>query len=535
MPLERFRVAVGSPRRHARWLVALSGGSDSIALLYLALEWHFRERPDITIAAAHLNHGLRGSRALLDAEFCREMTLLENIPFHHSVIDVRKIAARDRISIETAARQARLEFLSQLATKHSYDTVLTAHHRDDQVETILARVLRGSGPRGKAGIPHRRPLTCGSDVDLLRPCLEIEREELALFRSERGLACREDETNLLLDVERNRLRHELLPRLRTALHPDLDSWILKLGRGAARVEEERREALRDLEERWVLRSKITPEEFHPRIVGGGAHFSIPPAWCRALARHPGAASTLLQAIWNGEIERCLPQLSRSISGPMRRLPGELRSAHHREWLRFLEGSGRGTSIDLPGGVSLERSGGWVHLIGLLERPGAAPQSLPLPQTIGTGSMRTELRWRGARVELGPERSHLPGALVACVPTDVPICLRGARPGDRMALPGGTQRVGELLRKAGIPARWRPEFPVIAIEAAARVAALSRDTARLRPPPLVQWVPGARVVPTIGPHAWVTIVPETGDGNDAIAHFLRLGAGSPPIESSLMEG
>src|SRR5687767_4037018 len=204
-------------RRHdmlpagGRVAVALSGGPDSVALLYLLRQ--LEGRGELVLAgAAHFNHQLRGAASDGDEAFCRELALRLAVPLEVGTGDVRARARAEKRSIEDAARCTRYEFLTAAALKLNADAVAVGHSRDDQAETFMLRLLRGSGTRGLGSIRPRAGI-------IIRPLLDITRAELRQFAADEGLTFREDATNADVTVPRNRIRHELLPYLERAFTP----------------------------------------------------------------------------------------------------------------------------------------------------------------------------------------------------------------------------------------------------------------------------------------------------------------------------
>ena len=188
-----------------RVLVALSGGADSIAMLHLLRE--LETTGVLTIAGvAHFNHRLRGAAADADERFCRDVAASLDLPIEVDSTDVRALAAAEGRSLEDAARTARYAFLEAAADRLEAEAIAVGHSVDDQAETFLLRLLRGAGPRGLAGI---RPRT----GRVVRPLIEISRQELRDYVQERQLAFREDESNADLSIARNAVRHRLLPVL----------------------------------------------------------------------------------------------------------------------------------------------------------------------------------------------------------------------------------------------------------------------------------------------------------------------------------
>jgi tRNA(Ile)-lysidine synthase len=232
------------PREGGRFLVALSGGADSVALLLILRE--LEEEGALAVAgAAHLNHELRGAEADEDERFCAALAARAGVPFVAERVDVAALAKAGRRSIEDAARTARYAFFARAADGCGADLVATAHTKDDQAETFLLRLLRGAGSRGLASI---RPRT----GRVIRPLLDVDRAALRVYLSAEGQPFREDASNADVSIPRNRVRHELLPLLRLRFSPAVTD-VLARGAALARQDEEflQEEAIK-LERRLVL-------------------------------------------------------------------------------------------------------------------------------------------------------------------------------------------------------------------------------------------------------------------------------------------
>ncbi len=190
-------------------LIGLSGGADSVCLLhflrYLSAEKHF------ALAAAHVNHGLRGKAAAADQRFCRDLCAQLGIEFLTLKTDAKKVAAKWNLSPEHGARKARYDAFAKLARRWGANKVALGHQLDDQAETVLLNLLRGTQAKGLAGIPVRRPLVKG--VEIIRPLLCITRAETEAYLQNNGLPHVTDQTNFDDAFTRNWIRGTLLPLL----------------------------------------------------------------------------------------------------------------------------------------------------------------------------------------------------------------------------------------------------------------------------------------------------------------------------------
>ena len=213
--LKRNGIAQGS-----RIVLGVSGGADSIAMLDSMVR-----SGRFSVVVAHLNHCLRGEESDADEEFVRVLAAKAKLSFESGRANVARTAAESRRNIEAVARETRYEFLAQVARRRGAAFVATAHTRDDQVETILLRLIRGTSPRGLRGIFEQRPL--GEGVTVIRPMLDATRDEVLEHCARYELDFRNDSSNFSLKLSRNRVRHELLPQL-CALNPQFEDALLRM-------------------------------------------------------------------------------------------------------------------------------------------------------------------------------------------------------------------------------------------------------------------------------------------------------------------
>jgi tRNA(Ile)-lysidine synthase len=197
----------------ARYLIGVSGGRDSVALMHCLVNLGYKK-----LMVGHLNHQLRGRSSLADARFVEKIALKYHARFELESANIRALAAKQKISIETAAREARYKFFAETARRRKCKTIFLGHHADDLVETFLINLFRGAGTTGLSGmreISTRRI----DDVDLaiVRPFLGVWRKEIDIYVREHRIKFREDASNKNLNPLRNRIRHRIIPYLEKIL------------------------------------------------------------------------------------------------------------------------------------------------------------------------------------------------------------------------------------------------------------------------------------------------------------------------------
>lgn len=202
-----------------RILAAVSGGADSIALLHILC------RLGHAVEVAHFDHQTRQGASEADAQFVRGVAEGLGVPFHLESRPIAQEAAALGLSFEMHARDARYAFFAKVARDRLCAVMATGHHRGDQAETVLMRLLRGTGPSGMGGIPPVREL---EGLRVVRPLIETAKADLEQWLRERGLPWCEDASNAKPDFVRNRVRHELLPILRRDFNPRIEEALCRL-------------------------------------------------------------------------------------------------------------------------------------------------------------------------------------------------------------------------------------------------------------------------------------------------------------------
>jgi tRNA(Ile)-lysidine synthase len=352
--LERWDEALRAvpPAAGGRVLAAVSGGCDSVVLAWLLREIARARGGSVTLA--HVHHGLR-AEAGDDEAFVRRLAEAWQVPWVGARVDVRGAARARGQSVEQAARALRHAALEQLALERRCRVIALAHHMDDQAETLLLRLLRGTGPRGLGGMEPvvalpRRPGTRTRARLLVRPLLGFRRDELHAFARRIGLAWIEDRSNLDRRHLRNRIRLELIPSLESAYNPRLVESLAALAEAQQRESELVARATRRASRRLV-------QPAPPAGAGGPAR----PARevridARGLAREPEAIATRL--LWLAY---------QTLAGP----EGVLEGTQLRDLLRLLHPGPRAAhaQVHLPGRIRARRSRGVLKFEYHDPRPG----------------------------------------------------------------------------------------------------------------------------------------------------------------------
>jgi tRNA(Ile)-lysidine synthase len=201
-------------------LVGLSGGPDSVALFHIL--YHLRLKYKISLIASHLNHGLRDKESEKDALFVKELTENLKIPLIIKKVDVQNVKEKRRLSLEEAGRILRYEFFKKIFKENKMDKIALGHQADDQAETFLINLLRGSGSRGLGGIYPKRDI-------YIRPLIEVKRNEIIEYLKARNLSYRIDSSNADLRFLRNKIRHKLIPFLEKEYNPRIKHLLIQSG------------------------------------------------------------------------------------------------------------------------------------------------------------------------------------------------------------------------------------------------------------------------------------------------------------------
>lgn len=417
---ERFRRGLdglGARGTGAHVLAAVSGGCDSVSLLHLL---RFAAEDDgLRVTAAHFDHGMRpGSER--DAAWVRGLCRAWGV----ELVEGR---ARTAPRTEEQARDARYAFLRRARAERGATHLATAHHADDQAETVLFRVLRGTGLPGLAGIPP------ADASGLIRPLLPFARAEIRRYARENGLRWRTDPTNALADPARNRIRLRLLPYVERHLAPGARRSLARLA-----------ELAREDEAAWDAVVRPLVEE---------------------TVREEDGALVLVRERLTSYDWTLRARVLRTL---LRRLGSAPDRAGTRLALQFISDAPSGRVLELAGGIRITTEFGTARV----ERAAPGPADLPPDEPLripaeGSGEGRFVIggrtgtaRWTCGPAE-GPDDGEEHTVRIAAGRARLPLVIRGRAPGDRIRTRAGTRPLKKVLGEARVPLRARRALPVLA--------------------------------------------------------------------------
>ncbi|HUE75931.1 MAG TPA: tRNA lysidine(34) synthetase TilS [Chloroflexota bacterium] len=435
---------VGNDWRGATLVVAVSGGADSLALLDALIR--NAGALDVALHVAHVDHGLRPDSEL-DALYVAEIARTHGLPCTQARIDVAERARRSRKGIEETARQERYRFLGQLARQHAAAAVVTGHTADDQVETILMHVIRGSSARGLRGMANVTPQSDADSTFLIwRPLLGASRQDTREYCRCRNINWREDPSNLDLRFTRNRVRHELLPMLRS-FNPRFDKAIQRLSANIRADDDLLNQLAMTSWSQLVLSSDEIARRWGPT---GGFAFNLagfldlaPPLQRRLLVLAAEAISGGREAAEALHIESTVQRLPRLRVNATIEWPGGVRIIRGHDAILIRSESAQEVGSGLA-----------TLLVG---------DECPLPLAIpGVTVIPSGYRIIARRVDRPCNRQgpgHVDLAEGRLLP---PLVVRRRKPGDRYRPAGGTgsRKLSDLLIDAKVPRALRDGLAVV---------------------------------------------------------------------------
>jgi tRNA(Ile)-lysidine synthase len=388
-----------------------------VALLHLLSR--LRRSLKLSLGAVYVNHRMRPRAARKEEQFCRQLCDDLTVPLTIVTGDVPALAKKNKQGLEETARELRYAVFEHLAETDGYDKVALGHHADDQVETILFRLIRGTGPSGLRGMPPKRG-------KIIRPLLDLTRAEVIAYLKKQSLACCEDRSNLEIKFKRNYIRQRLLPAVRKNLNPQVGSALLSLADTVA-GEDEFLEAIVDRSYRKVVR--ISP----------GGKITL------ALDSYRGYATWLRRRL----VRRCLKATCPD---------GQFPAKEVVERIDWLAGLAQG-SVSLPGQVQAVVVDASLLIFRRVRRSVRAPYQpgkkleLSWPNLSFTGSVLARSRSRPKR-QARSKRVWLDWDKVT-----PPLEVRSVKPGDRFRPLGmkGHKKIGNFLTDRKVPRPMRDEL------------------------------------------------------------------------------
>lgn len=413
-------------------VVGVSGGTDSLALLHLLANAGAQPGFDgLRLHVATLDHRLRGAAGADDARFVVETAEAWGLPVTVGEADVRALADERHMSVEAAARTARYDFLAAVACEVGAERIAVAHNADDQVETILLHLLRGSSLRGLAGMAYAAPLPGHPDLTLIRPLLDVPRADLDAYCREHGLQPRRDASNDDTRYTRNRLRLDLIPQLRN-LSPQFERRLLQLADIAGLEDDFADNALHAAIDDQVSRSEgriRLPRSIFSRL-------------------HPALKRRFV--LWAAD------QLGEATDAGYVHIAGAVRLAEQGE-VGAMAQLKRGVHLRLDyDSVVIEHvSAPHDEDLPLLVQNAVIPVAVP-------GDTPINMDWR-LRTSLNSYEST--DLRLAIAPKST-IVLRGRRLGDRFAplgLNGHTQKISKWMIDHFVPSSVREQLPLVVVD------------------------------------------------------------------------
>ncbi len=408
----------------AKVVVAVSGGADSLALLYYLMER--KEREDLFIVVAHVDHMFRGEESWQDLLYVRGICEQLQVPFESARIPVASYQKEHHLGAQTAARECRYRFLEEVMNKYKANALALGHHGDDQVETILMRLVRGSSMKGYAGMSLKRAFSNGV---IIRPFLAVTKQEIEQYCYNKGIVPRVDPSNNKDTYTRNRFRKYVLPRLKEenpVVHEKFQAF--------SKFIQEDEDYLQELAIQKM--NKVIRKENETQVV-----LSIPDFESLPMPLQRRGIQLILNYLYNSK------------------LPSSLSSIHIEQVLSFLKRSHPSGSLDFPEGLKVTRTYEECSFGFLEEKAAPFSYAMSVPGTVilPNGDELT--------AEISKEIPSLNDGTVFVVPKGIispPLVVRSRMNGDRMHIRGmnGSKKIKAIFIEEKVPKHKREEWPIV---------------------------------------------------------------------------
>lgn len=414
--------------RGERVLLCVSGGPDSVAMLYAFKDMGYGMGLELFIG--HLNHMLRGKESDKDQSYVEKLGRHYDIPVFTEKRDVKGFAKKNKLSLEDSARRLRYDFFVKLASSLKIDAVATAHTKDDQAETVLMRFLRGTGLKGLRGIPAKSGLR---DFLLIRPMLDISRNEIKAYLKSKGIRPRKDKSNSDIRFFRNKIRLELIPFIEKDYAPSIKQQISTLA---------------DLIDKDYQYLSIQQEKAFIEVLSKTAEGIV-------ALRIPGF-KRLHPSVKRAAIRRAIEILSDGLEG--------IDYRHYKEIESLIGERPPGSIVFLPGGIAAEKQKQVIRFRRVSAK--STRQKIPadvllrIPGSAKFGRKRVRAKF----VKRVPDFFKKPKGVeyLDAKKIDFPIMARAWRQGDRIRPLGmkGYKKVSDVFIDEKLPLKKRRNIPLI---------------------------------------------------------------------------
>ncbi len=409
-----------------RVLVAVSGGADSVCLLHILNS--LKNDLGFEIACAHVNHGLRGEAADRDERYVKKLCKSLGIRFFVKQEAVAALASENKLTVEEAGRVVRYDFFKQLKNDYGFNKIATAHNKNDNAETVLMRIIRGTGIDGLSGIPYVR------EDGVIRPILDVSRADIEEYCSQNKLEYCTDSTNLDNDYTRNKIRNELIPYIEREFNAKASESLIRLANSA---------------------------DEDSRFINGYAER----LYSRLGSPLPGKAPNVLHI-------ESFKMVNRAIGARIIRLAAQksadvkLERKHIDDIFNILDRP-TGTSIDLPAGLKAEINYGWLTFNGPFDKRLVELSTDGFFEEVSVGDS-VYLEGIGKNISLREENAKNYKLKINEIAIDLdklnnqPLFLRSRRSGDRLVWfsDGRTKKIKNIFIDAKISKKDRNKIPLI---------------------------------------------------------------------------
>ena len=425
-------------------IAGVSGGADSVCLLYVLCE--YRKRTSFELTAVHVEHGLRGEESMGDARFTQQLCMHLEVPFRLVHADVKGIVKEQGLSTEEAGRMERYRIFREIKRECGAQKIAVAHNENDQAETVLHHLVRGSGLKGLGGI-------CPVRDDIIRPLLFTQRKEIEEILTQAGLSWRVDRTNLELEYTRNKIRLSILPQMERELNDQAVEHISQAAKRLRQVQAYLERVAGQAAQRCISCAPAS----------GGAHCQEAGELKESQTDKCSVCILLMPFLEEDElIQQELMRKALSMCGGLRDV-----GAVHIESLMKLARMGRGREISLPGGIRAVREEQKIRFV-----PGSHRESPPVREIVIDGPGRYQTPEWDISVELLDNSETLYAQIIkekkytkwlSYDTINDDILLRTRRTGDYLVIneQGGRKKLKDYLIDCKIPRDKRNQMWLLA--------------------------------------------------------------------------